>query len=72
MHQVKLFKGVETEVNVLERELNAWLAENAQVRVVNIFGNISPQTIGPDAIKGGTGRSFAPSDLLMVVVYEKV
>lgn len=76
MHQVKIFKGVENEADKLERDVNDWLKKSG-VKVVKVFGNLSPQSaIG--APSGGTlvgaetaaGRRFAPSDILLVVVYE--
>ena len=71
MHQIKIFKNLESEISVLEKQVNHWLAET-HVRVINIFGNISPQTapVQPDASTISLG-SFPPSDILLVVVYEK-
>lgn len=70
MQQIKIFKGIETETSSLEAEVNAWLAETG-VRVVNVFGNIAPQSASSDSGPGLGGSRFAPSDVLMVVVYEK-
>ena len=56
MHQVKLFNG--------------WLAETG-VKVVGMFGNISPQTTSPETLAAARGRAFAPSDLFLAVLYEK-
>jgi hypothetical protein len=64
MRQIKLFKGIEAEASVLEREVNAWIREG-RVQVVRITGNISPQSSGP-----ATKDRFAPSDLLIIVEYE--
>jgi len=70
VQQVKLFKGLESDVEGLEKEINDWLSE-AGVKVTNMFGNISPQTVRPEAgTGGGLGRSYAPSDILIVVLYE--
>ncbi len=70
MQQIKIFKAVEAEITTLEAEVNAWLAESG-VNVVNVFGNIAPQS-KPDGGKAGLGGSrFDPSDVLLVVVYEK-
>ena len=69
MYQVKLFKGIESDLSGLENEINLWLAES-DAHIVNVIGNIAPQTIGkPEG--GGSGRAFAPSDVFMAVVYEK-
>jgi len=65
MRQVKLFKGIEAEVSILEKEVNTWIRESG-VAVHRISGNIAPQSHG-----SGTGQQrFAPSDVLIVVEYE--
>ena len=68
MQQVKFFKGVESEVSAFEREVNAWI-EQEGVTVVNVFGNIAPQTVSDKSATGG--RVYAPSDLFIAVVFEK-
>jgi hypothetical protein len=69
MHQIKIFTGLETQTGDLEKEVNGWLKEN-NVEVLQIFGNIAPQTVVPDAPRGDSGnRRFGPSDLFLVVVY---
>ncbi len=68
MQQIKIFKSIESDVSDLERDINAWLKESG-ARVVNVFGNIAPQTIG-DPAKAKGSRSFSPSDVLIVVLYE--
>ncbi len=65
MHQIKLFKGVENEISQLETDINAWLAETG-VNVVEMSGNISPQTPGREA---GSSTRFAPSDILVAIHY---
>jgi len=71
VHQVKIFKSIESELPRLENDINAWLQrENA--RVISITGNISPQSPQSD----GSGASikssaWAPSDVLVIVHYEK-
>lgn len=64
MQKVKLFKGVESEMEDLESEVNKWI-ESSGCRVVNIVGNIAPQTRDPNSLE-----SFAVSDILVVVTYE--
>ena len=60
MHQVKFFKGIESEVSELQAEVNAWLAESG-ANVVNMFGNIAPQTTKPEgATAGGSSGSRLP------------
>ncbi len=68
MQQIKIFKSIESDVSDLERDINAWLKESG-ARVVNVFGNIAPQTISdPDKAKGS--RGFSPSDILIAVLYD--
>jgi hypothetical protein len=71
MNQIKIFKGLENDLTSLEQDVNAWLAES-DVRVLQIFGNIAPQSIQPKAQSGGLSTTdFAPSDVMMVVLYDK-
>ena len=65
MQQVKIFKSIESELFTLEDEINSLIASE-QVKVLNVFGNIAPQT--PSATGMG---SFSSSDVLVVVLYEK-
>ena len=68
MQQIKIFKSIESNVSDLERDINAWLKESG-ARVVNVFGNIAPQTISdPDKAKGS--RGFSASDILVALLYE--
>jgi hypothetical protein len=67
VHQVKLFKGIESGLGDLEAEINTWLRESG-ARVVSTFGNLAPQTLSPEA--SGGGRSFLPSDVFLAIVYE--
>lgn len=72
MHQIKIFKSLESDLQALERDVNKWLESNS-VKVVNIFGNMSPQSGGGEDRGDAyiSGSPYAPSDVLMVVVYEK-
>lgn len=70
MHQIKIFKGVENDVITLEMEVNRWLSK-AKIRVVNIFGNIAPQSPSPSGTQGLSSGSFTASDVLLVVLYEE-
>ena len=69
MQQIRIFKSIETDISNLESEINSWLQESG-VKVINIFGNIAPQTVNSDSSATGS-RAFSPSDVFMVVVYEK-
>lgn len=70
MQQIKIFKRLESEWEALESSVNEWLAANP-VKVVRIFGNIAPP--GPKAAQMSTINRSAhdPSDVMLVVVYEK-
>lgn len=70
MHQIKIFKGIESELGQLENDVNAWLAETG-CRVVQMFGNLAPQTLSSlNKQSGLTKTDFVPSDVLLVV-YDK-
>lgn len=78
MQQIKLFIGREDHTADLENEVNTWIAGQG-VNVLSITGNIAPQSILPhkEAGAGGqlggsaTTRRFAPSDVMILVTYEK-
>lgn len=76
MPKVKIFVGVEGQVSDLQEEVNAWIAE-AKPNIIQMQGNIAPQSVinttgGAKTIEGQTshGRSFAPSDILVMFLYE--
>ena len=70
MHQIRIFKGTENDLGHLEQEINAWLKES-QARVVNMFGNMSPQSTSKSSTPGLISQgTFAPSDVMLVVLYE--
>jgi len=69
MQQVKIFKAVESELETLEAEVNEWLAES-KARVINMFGNIAPQSRSPSQSAGLTKGMFPPSDVLLVILFE--
>jgi len=71
VQQVKLFIGVESDSSGLEAEINGWLKENADKKIISIRGNIAPQTLAKTTSSlSASGRSFSPSDLFIMVVYE--
>lgn len=77
MQQIKLFVGREDHTGDLENEVNAWIAESG-VTILSIAGNISPQSVLPSkeassnlSASGTHTRRFAPSDILVIVTYEK-
>jgi hypothetical protein len=73
MQQVKLFKGVESEIDMLEAEVNKWISTSG-AKVIQIAANIAPQSILPNTsgtlTTGGSSQRFAPSDLFISVLYE--
>jgi hypothetical protein len=72
MQQVRIFKGLESDVAALEKQVNGWLAESA-VRVLQISGNIAPQAGATDPKAGSIAASpYAASDILLIVLYEKL
>ncbi len=73
MHQIKIFHDIESSKDGLEEAVNSWLAENSDVRVIRISGNIAPQTVTAASQGVGTlgGQRFASSDLAIFVHYEK-
>jgi len=69
MHQIKIFKGIENDLTTLEADVNRWLY-NTKIRVVQVFGNIAPQTIAKES-HGLDNGGYIPSDVLLVVLYEE-
>ena len=75
MQQVKLFTGSEDQIGSLERSVNDWL-RSSNARVINVFGNIAPQSVMPiseskaSLSHEGGSRRFAASDVFMCIVYE--
>ena len=72
MQRIKLFKGLETEVEALEQQINAW-AESEGVKILQATGNIATQSYNPAAKPGGSlqGNVAVASDMLITVLYEK-
>lgn len=76
MQQIKFFTGIEGELTKLENDVNGWIAQTKPARIVSIFGNIAPQGVLPQGeqrkVSNESGsRRFAPSDVMVCVVYEK-
>ena len=70
MHQIKIFKGLESNLAGLEKEVNAWLAET-NVRVVQTFGNMAPLSGERNEGNSLAAYPYVASDVLLVVLYEK-
>jgi hypothetical protein len=72
LQQIKIFKGVENGLAALEDEINNWLV-SSDAAVLQVFGNIAPQTRPSTAHATGLSKSeFPPSDVMIVVLYDRV
>ena len=70
MQQVKIFKGIETDISTLEGEVNSWIRQ-AGVKVTAMTGNIAPQGGARESGGGGLGKgAFTPSDVVLILMYE--
>ncbi len=70
MQLVKLFTGLEGQTEVLEQEINGWV-QNTGAKIVQVTGNIAPQSTGQGTSSDGLGGGGRPpSDLFVVVLYE--
>jgi hypothetical protein len=72
MQRVKLFKGLECEVDRLEQQINEW-AESEGVKILQVSSSISSQSYNPKAKSGSSlqGNIGVSSDVLITVLYEK-
>ena len=69
--QIKIFKGLEGEIGQLEKLVNAWLADSG-VRVLQMTGNIAPQSSSTDPKAGSiSANPHTSSDILLIILYEK-
>jgi hypothetical protein len=72
LQQIKIFKGVENDLTGLEQEINNWLV-SSDAAVLNVFGNIAPQSSPSTANATGLSKSdFPPSDIMIVILYDRV
>ncbi len=70
MQRVKLFKGTEGHIMELEQDINRW-AEATGARLLQVTGNIAPQSPSRGDGAPASGQAgFAPSDVLVTVLYE--
>lgn len=65
MQQLKIFKGVDTEIPEMEKQINRWMRKSG-ARVLSVTGNIASQLNEG----GGPLNTFAASDILVIVLYE--
>lgn len=70
MQQVKIFKGLESNLAALEKEMNDWLAHSG-ARVVHIFGNLAAQGGQRTEDNSLKAYPYLASDVLIVVLHEK-
>ncbi len=68
MHQIRLFKNVESDIREMEKDINDWL-KKSNARVIHVCGNIAPQSSKEPATIAGK-KQFGASDVLVAVVYE--
>lgn len=65
IQQIKMFKGVDSELPELERQINRWIRKTG-VRVLSINGNLASQT----SSGAGPMSSFAAGQVLIIVHFE--
>ena len=72
MQRVKLFKGLECELDRLEQQINDW-AESEGVKILQINSSIASQSYNPSGKSGSSlqGNIGVSSDVLITVLYEK-
>ena len=72
MQRVKLFKGLECEVDRLEQQINEW-AESEGAKILQGNSSIASQSYNPTAKSGSSlQRNIGvSSDILITVLYEK-
>ena len=72
MQRVKLFKGLECEVERLEQQINEW-AESEGAKILQVNSSIASQSYNPTAKIGSSlqGNIGVSSDILITVLYEK-
>ena len=65
MQQVKIFKGVDTEISDIEKQINRFLRKTG-VTVLSITGNLAAQ---PGSANGPM-NSFAGSDVMVIILFD--
>lgn len=69
MQQIKIFMALETDAPKLESQVNEWLRANPKARILQISGNVAPQT-ETKYTGGGLSGGGGASDLLLILLYE--
>ena len=70
MQHIKIFRGLESDLARLETEINKWLVDSG-ARVLQMTGNIAPQSLRNASKEVLQQGDFLPSDVLLVLLYEK-
>ncbi|MEY2408202.1 MAG: hypothetical protein QOF48_872 [Verrucomicrobiota bacterium] len=70
MYQVKIFKGLESNLPALEAELNEWMAQS-KARIQQIFGNLATQSGQRNETNSLAAYPYVASDVIIVVLFEK-
>lgn len=65
VQQIKIFKGVDTEIPEMERQINRWMRKSG-ARVLSVNGNLASQSGGGSAPMS----SFAGSDVMIIIHFE--
>jgi hypothetical protein len=69
MHQIKIFKGLESNLGALEKEENDLLEETG-ARVLKMFGNMAAQSGQRNETNSLAAYPYVASDVLLVVLYD--
>lgn len=73
MHQIKLFMGLESSLQEIEKEVNDWLAEHAgDFEVKSIDARIAAQGGQSTPPSGMLPGAHTPSEILVSVHYLKI
>lgn len=68
MHQIKIFKGLESNLPQLEKDVNTWLAESG-AQVVQMFGNLAAQSGQRNETNSLAAYPYVASDVLLVILF---
>jgi hypothetical protein len=69
MQLVRLFTGLENDCEGLTEEINHWIRESG-IKILQVHGNIAPQSTNPAHNVEGLASGRPPSDLFVIVLYE--
>lgn len=69
MQKIKLFKSIESELHMLEDEVNAWIEWSGAGIIWMDLETLRSNRV----VTGGIQQvgSFSPSDVLLIVLYEE-